>query len=110
MSLVFTSRLFVSPSRLLIFPSRLLAVCLLAFTSAVCLAQEGPLPDPPSASLNNATILKMSGAGLNDDLIIQTIRTQPGAYSTSADDLVALKKAGVNDRVIAAMVARAGTP
>ncbi len=86
---------------------RLLAVCLLAVATLACVAQEGPLPDPAHVSLDNAAILKMSGAGLNEDLIIQTIRTQPGSYAIGVDDLVALKKAGVSDRIIAAMAARA---
>ena len=48
----------------------------------------------------------MSKAGLDDTLIIQTIQTQPGAYDTSPDDLIALKNAGVSQHVIAAMQAR----
>ena len=56
--------------------------------------------------LSNDTILKMSKAGLDDTLIIQTIQTQPGAYDTSPDDLIALKNAGVSQHVIAAMQAR----
>jgi hypothetical protein len=36
--------------------------------------------------------------------LVQTIGTQPGEYATDADSLVALKQAGVSDRVITAMV------
>jgi hypothetical protein len=46
----------------------------------------------------------MAKAGLSDDLIVQTIGAQPGQYTTDADSLVALKQAGVSDRVIAAMI------
>jgi hypothetical protein len=48
----------------------------------------------------------MAKAGLDDTVILQTIQTQPGRYETSPDDLIALKGAGVSQRVIAAMQAR----
>ena len=50
--------------------------------------------------MNNESVLKMVKAGLGDDLVIQTINTQPGQYVTDADSLVALKTAGVSERVI----------
>ena len=55
-------------------------------------------------ALNNAAILKLKTAGLGDDVIISTITNSPGHYSTSTDDLIALKKAGVSDRVMSAML------
>lgn len=57
-------------------------------------------------ALHNDTIVKMSKAGLDDSVILQTIQTQPGAYDTAPDDLIALKNAGVSQRVIMAMQAR----
>ena len=47
----------------------------------------------------------MHSAGLGDDLLIQTIQLQPGSYTTTPDDLIALKSAGLSDRVISAMQA-----
>jgi hypothetical protein len=88
---------------------------------------EGPLPQlhrgesqaPPDSSapavpqapahngiLNNAAVIKMTKAGLGDDIVLQTVRSQPGDYATGPDDLVALKDAGVSQPVIAAMLAR----
>ena len=75
-------------------------------------ADPGEGPASPRAdvsrthALRNDTILKMSKAGLDDVVIVQTIQTQPGAYDTMPDDLIALKNAGVSQRVIAAMQAR----
>jgi hypothetical protein len=46
----------------------------------------------------------MATAGLSDDLILQTINTQPGQYATDADSLVDLKNEGVSERIIAAMM------
>ena len=54
--------------------------------------------------MDNDSVMKMAKAGLGDDLIIETINTQPGKYVTDADSLVALKGAGVSDRVITAMI------
>lgn len=88
-----------------------LPLVLLAATPA-CPAQqtlsEGPLPAATAAApavLNNDAIIRMSKAGLETGLILQTIRSQPGQYSTSADDLITLKEAGVPQPVIAAMLA-----
>lgn len=73
-------------------------------------AAEGPLQARSDTSrphaLNNDAILRMAAAGLDDTVIIQTIQTQPGAYDTGPDDLIALKKAGVSQSVIAALQAR----
>lgn len=65
---------------------------------------EGPLPEAAIKTLTNDSIVKMVKAGLGDDLIVQTITSQPGRYSTDADALVSLKEAGVSDRVISGMV------
>ena len=57
-------------------------------------------------ALNNDSIIKMVKAQLSDDVIITTINASPGAYDTSPDGLIALKQAGVSDKVIAAIVAK----
>ncbi|HEX3967112.1 MAG TPA: hypothetical protein VHW70_04040 [Edaphobacter sp.] len=67
-------------------------------------AVEGPLATPKTAAMNNESVMKMAKAGLGDDLIIETVNTQPGKYITDADSLVILKGAGVSDRVITAMI------
>lgn len=54
--------------------------------------------------MNNDSVIRMAKAGLGEDLIIQTINTQPGQYTTDAESLVALKTAGLSDRVVAAMM------
>ena len=55
--------------------------------------------------LTNAQIVEMSQAGLNNQLIISKINSTPGNYDSSAGALVALKKAGVENEVIAALLA-----
>jgi hypothetical protein len=65
-----------------------------------------PTSDPAPQSLNNAAVVKMSRAGLGDEIILQTVRSNPGRYALAPDDLVLLKDAGVSQAVIAAMLAK----
>jgi len=96
----------------------ILLLCLLSapalLAQASSSAQEGPLQansDVPRIHLlDNAEILRMAKAGLGDDVLIQSIQVQPGHYDTAPDDLIALKSAGLSDRVIAAMVAHGASP
>lgn len=84
-------------------------------------AVEGPLPQlagapaqantsaPPPVQtklLDNDTIIKMTKAGLDDGIILQTVRSQRGDYRTAPDDLILLKSEGVSQPVISAMLAR----
>ena len=57
--------------------------------------------------MTNATVIKMTKAGLTENIIISSIDSHPGAYATNPDDLIALKNSGVSDKVIAAMIAKA---
>ncbi len=69
---------------------------------------EGPLNVPKTAkqaALDNDAIVRMTKAGLDDALILQTVRSQPGQYRTGPDDLIALKTAGVSPAVLSAMMA-----
>src|SRR5262249_31347084 len=63
-----------------------------------CLLLQGQQP------LSNDAVAKMAKAGLGEDIIVSMIATQPGTYSTGAEDVVALKRSGVTDKVIAAML------
>lgn len=87
------------------FVLALILIPVSAHAQAPALA-EGPLAAPTTAPkvMTNDSVIRMVKAGLSDDLIAQTISTQPGKYATDADALVALKQAGVSDRVITAMV------
>ena len=98
-------------------PAQLFFFALLCFSSAAVSlsaqapdSSDGPLQRNSDVSrphpLTNDTIIRMSKAGLDDTVIIQTIQSQPGAYDTSPDDLISLKSAGVSQRVLAAMQAR----
>ncbi len=84
--------------------------------------QEGPLPvlnrapvapderatprTDSRAVLDNDAVIRMTKADVGDGIILQTVRTQAGAYRTGPDDLIALKRAGVSEAVISAMLAK----
>jgi hypothetical protein len=78
----------------------ILAIAFLAF-SPLLFAQQ---------ALNNDSIIKLVKGGLSDDLIISTIQAKAGTYDTSTDGLIALKAAGVSDKVVAAMLAKDAAP
>lgn len=54
----------------------------------------------------NDSVIKMVKAGMSDSIVISTIDSQPARFSLSANDLIALKQAGVSDAVMAAMIAK----
>lgn len=76
---------------------RFLAIFLMAACSLLAAQQ----------ALNNDSVIKLVKAGLSDSLIVSTIDASPGTYDTSANGLIALKNAGVSDKVIAAIVMKA---
>jgi len=84
--------------------SLLAAVAAAQQTGEAPQAINGPLTATKAPAMNNDSVVKMVKAGLGDDLVIQTINTQPGQYITDADALVKLKTAGVSDRIITAMI------
>jgi hypothetical protein len=75
------------------------AGAIFALLLTVCLAQT---------ALTNDAIIKMSKAGLGEEILLSTIKSQPGRYTTAPDDLIALKRANVSDKVIAAMIEKGG--
>lgn len=57
-----------------------------------------------SEILTNVNIKEMSAAGIGTEVILAKIRTTPGDYAVTADAMIDLKKAGVADEVVAAMI------
>jgi hypothetical protein len=60
--------------------------------------------------LTNKDILDMAKAKLSDTVIIDEIQKSKCEFSTTPDDLIALKKDGVSDAVIAAMTEAGSAP
>lgn len=57
-----------------------------------------------NATLTNDTIIEQVKNGFSPDLILHEITAQPAKFSVTPADLLTLKKAGVPDSVIAAML------
>ncbi|MGI9035037.1 MAG: hypothetical protein ACR2GD_03250 [Pyrinomonadaceae bacterium] len=55
-------------------------------------------------TLNNDSIIQMVNAGLSESIVVAKIKASNGSFDTSAATLQALKKKGVSDAVILAMV------
>lgn len=69
-------------------------------------ASSAPVRKMPTwPPLTNQDILKLKQAGLSDSLIIEKIKTSLENYKLGTIDLVALKKAGLSNAVIGAMMA-----
>ena len=56
------------------------------------------------SDVDNARIIEMTHKGLGDDVIIARIKASATKFELSDDDLAALKKAGVSDSVVAAII------
>ena len=65
-------------------------------------AESDTLP-APAVSLQD--VIDMSTAGVGDSLIIAQINATDSRYDLSTADILKLKKSGVSERVIAAMIA-----
>lgn len=71
--------------------------------SPVMTAQESQKP------LTNADVLKMVKGGVPESVVISAIQTTPARYDLSPGALVALHKAGVNQKIMDAMMAASGS-
>lgn len=79
-----------------------MAVAIFAVSTTDATAQE---------TMTNAEVISLAKAGLNASLIVGKIRTSKTNFDLSTDSLIALKKAGVSDDIVAAMLeAKSGKP
>jgi hypothetical protein len=75
--------------------------------ASVSIAQNGSVR-PSGPVLTNADVIKLKSSGLGDELIVQKIKMSAGNYRLEVDDLGQLKKAGLSDAVIGAMMSAQG--
>ena len=65
----------------------------------------GPAPRAEAQEvLTNDSVVSMVKGGLSEGVVLARIRSSPANFDTSTNSLLALKKAGVSDKVIEAMV------
>ena len=85
------------------FLSLYLILIVFCLASSVASAQE--------EAMTNEEVVSLATAGLNSSVIVNKIRTSKSNFDTSTDALIKLKKAGIGDDVINAMLeAKSGKP
>src|SRR2546421_9251040 len=89
-------------------PRLLLPLCLFV-CSFMAHAQTPPAPQQESEGpLTNAAIVKLVRAGFSEKTVIAIIRARPVRFDLAPDHLIELKKRGVSEKIILAMLARDG--
>jgi hypothetical protein len=87
-----------------------LLLCLSALACGASAQTAGRAPDAAQsgadAPLTNASVVKLVRAKFSEKTIIAIVRTRPARFDLSPDRLIELKKSGVPERIILAMLAR----
>src|SRR5438045_6592377 len=86
-------------------PRLLLPLCLLA-CSCLAPAQQRNAPPDHEAPLTNAAVVKLVRAGFSEKTVIAIMRARPVRFELAPDHLIELKKRGVSEKIILAMLAR----
>ncbi|MGB6363829.1 MAG: hypothetical protein WBG64_14270 [Thermoanaerobaculia bacterium] len=73
----------------------------------IVLSQAGQEREPEDSALTNEDVVRLAASEMGDDLIVQLIESNSVNFTVNPDALVELKKSGLSDRVIAAMLSRA---
>ena len=79
------------------------SVSLVCSLSLVALAQT---PSSQQQALNNAAVVKLTKAGFKEKTIISIINTRIPNFDLSPDRMIELKRNGVSEKVIMAMLSR----
>lgn len=71
-------------------------------------------PDPArgqqqEAPLTNAAVIKLVRAGFKEKTVISIVRSRPHRFALDADKLIELKRNGVSENIILAMLAQSGS-
>ena len=72
-------------------------------------AQAQPQTSGAATPLTNAAVVKLVRAGFSDKTVISLIRARPSRFDLTPDRLIELKKSGVSEKIILAMIARDDT-
>ena len=79
----------------------------LVFVAASVPARAQAQGGTASTTLTNASVIKLVRAGFREKTLIAIINARPVSFDLAPDRLIELKKGGVPERVILAMLARA---
>jgi len=86
--------------------TRLLSLVLVFVAAAATAHAQGQGPAATN-TLTNASVVKLVRAGFREKTVVAIINARPVSFDLSPDRLIELKKGGVPERVILAMIARA---
>ena len=87
---------------------KLLLSSVLAFVAATQAWAQGQGQGPAGpTTLTNASVVKLVRAGFREKTVVAIINARPVSFDLSPDRLIELKKGGVPERVILAMISRA---
>lgn len=75
-------------------------VCLLVVVAAILLGTSAAQQPPGAAPLSIEEVVKLVQSGFSEDLIITKIKKNGKAFNLSTDELLELKKSGVNDTIV----------
>lgn len=83
-----------------------------ALAVALVTALLAAVPRPAAAQevLTNESVVAMVKGGLAESIVLAKIRTSPSRFDVRTEALVALKRSGVSDRIIEAMVSAPAAP
>ena len=78
------------------------------FLVAVCCATalHSPAQRPSQPPLTNAAVVKLVRAGFKEKTVIAIIRNRPSSFNLDPDKLIDLKRNGVSENIILAMLAQ----
>ena len=85
------------------FLNRVLLVSVLALLTTSMAAGQAPDNNTP---LTNAAIVKLVRAGFKEKTIISIVAARPPAFDLLPDRMIELKRSGVSEKIILAMLAR----
>jgi hypothetical protein len=85
-------------------------ILLLSLTLCPSLPAQSQAPPPPVGGITCEQVIRLSQSGLSDDVILAQIRKRPEPFDLSQEQLLALKKAHISNRVIEAMMASVVPP
>lgn len=79
----------------------------LVLVAALCLASgaTAQAQQRSEAPLTNAAVIKLVRAGFKEKTVIAIIRSRPSSFDLSPDRLIELKRGGVSENIILAMLA-----
>jgi hypothetical protein len=71
-----------------------------------CAASVSLLAQQPEAPLSNAAVVKLVRAGFKEKTVITIIHNRPSRFNLDPDRLIELKRSGVSENIILAMLAQ----